>query len=153
VGTVVLGVGILVGVWNLASSLRAGPIAGKNPWNADTLEWATESPPSPYAFVRLPTVAGRHPLWDEHDEEGGPDEGRLLDHGRQTVASTWLDARPDAVAVMPEDSVWPLLTAVALGLLFTGLLLAWAWLAVASTAAVLVCLAAWMWPRGEEAPA
>jgi cytochrome c oxidase subunit 1 len=31
--------------WNLFHSLFRGPKAGKNPWNSNTLEWTTESPP------------------------------------------------------------------------------------------------------------
>jgi cytochrome c oxidase subunit 1 len=31
--------------YNLFHSMRHGPKAGKNPWNANTLEWTTESPP------------------------------------------------------------------------------------------------------------
>ncbi|GMV06021.1 MAG: cytochrome-c oxidase [Gemmatimonadota bacterium] len=31
--------------WNLFHSMRKGPIAGKNPWKANTLEWTAESPP------------------------------------------------------------------------------------------------------------
>jgi len=31
--------------WNFFRSMKNGPIAGKNPWKANTLEWTTESPP------------------------------------------------------------------------------------------------------------
>lgn len=31
--------------YNLFHSMRKGPKAGRNPWNANTLEWTTESPP------------------------------------------------------------------------------------------------------------
>ena len=31
--------------YNLFHSMRKGPKAGKNPWNSNTLEWTTESPP------------------------------------------------------------------------------------------------------------
>jgi cytochrome c oxidase subunit 1 len=30
---------------NFFWSLAKGPLAGKNPWNATTLEWTTDSPP------------------------------------------------------------------------------------------------------------
>ena len=35
----------LVVLWNIVASLLNGPIAGDNPWDAWTLEWATTSPP------------------------------------------------------------------------------------------------------------
>ncbi|MEK6687861.1 MAG: cbb3-type cytochrome c oxidase subunit I, partial [Gemmatimonadota bacterium] len=31
--------------WNLIKSLRKGPPAGNNPWESNTLEWTTTSPP------------------------------------------------------------------------------------------------------------
>ncbi len=64
VGAFIMGVSVLVFVWNVARSLRAGELAGDNPWNAWTLEWATTSPPSPHNFERVPPVHSRRPLWD-----------------------------------------------------------------------------------------
>ena len=41
-------------LWNVFISLRSGKIAGDDPWEGNTLEWATTSPPPPYNFDRLP---------------------------------------------------------------------------------------------------
>src|SRR5205085_1051174 len=54
----------LVLVWNLATSFFRGKVAGGNPWDAWTLEWATTSPPPHENFVALPPIRGRRPLWD-----------------------------------------------------------------------------------------
>ncbi len=63
----VLVLGLLVFFWNVFVSLRKGAVAGPNPWNGWTLEWATSSPPPPENFPRVPPVKGRRPLWDlEH---------------------------------------------------------------------------------------
>ena len=43
-----------------------GKPAGPNPWDADSLEWATTSPPPEYNFAAIPVVASRHPLWDQN---------------------------------------------------------------------------------------
>ena len=45
---------------NVMRSLRAGAIAGDNPWNAWTLEWATTSPP-PHAQLRRAAPGPRPP--------------------------------------------------------------------------------------------
>ena len=37
--------------------------ASSNPWQADTLEWATGMPPVSYNFASIPEVKSRHPLW------------------------------------------------------------------------------------------
>ena len=42
-------------LWNVFVSLRNGKVAGDDPWEANTLEWATSSPPPP---VQLRPPAG-----------------------------------------------------------------------------------------------
>jgi len=62
--------GVLCLVWNLIRSLRQGELAGNDPWDAWTLEWATSSPPAEYNFAKLPVVHSRRPLWDlKHPED------------------------------------------------------------------------------------
>jgi cytochrome c oxidase subunit 1 len=54
----------LIFVWNMLISLKIGALAGDDPWDAWTLEWATTSPPPLYNFETIPTVRSRRPLWD-----------------------------------------------------------------------------------------
>jgi len=77
VGAFIMGVAVLVFGWNILISLRRGEIAGDNPWNAWTLEWATTSPPPTENFDRLPPIHSRRPLWDlAHPEEADWKYGR-----------------------------------------------------------------------------
>ncbi len=46
------------------SSFRKGKLAGDDPWDAQTLEWATSSPPPIENFSVLHTVASAEPLLD-----------------------------------------------------------------------------------------
>jgi cytochrome c oxidase subunit I+III len=64
IGACMMGVAALVLVANILVSLRGGKIAGDNPWEAWTLEWATTSPPPHDNFAEVPPVRGRRPLWD-----------------------------------------------------------------------------------------
>lgn len=64
IGAVILAASFAVFLWNVIVSLRRGKVAGDDPWNAWTLEWATTSPPAPYNFETIPTVRSRRPLWD-----------------------------------------------------------------------------------------
>jgi cytochrome c oxidase subunit I len=149
VGAFVLGIGILLTLINAVVSRKTGRIAGKNPWNADTLEWATDSPPEPYAFVHIPTVVSRHPLWDEHDEEADPEDERVFDEGRLTLVSTWLDAEPYAVANMPKETIVPLLACLALFGFFLALVFQFMWGALGCFLVTLSFALFWLWPRAE----
>ena len=113
IGSFVLAIGILVFLINIVVSLRRGAIAGPNPWDAPTLEWAVPSPPPPYNFAVIPIVASREPLWEdrlrEQDDRSSLDSGLVLDHGREAVATTPLDAEADVILKMPGDTLLPLL--------------------------------------------
>jgi cytochrome c oxidase subunit 1/cytochrome c oxidase subunit I+III len=65
IGAFILALSVLLFLVNVAVSLRSGEMAGNNPWDGWTLEWATTSPPPPENFPRgVPPVRGRRPLWD-----------------------------------------------------------------------------------------
>jgi cytochrome c oxidase subunit 1 len=64
-GAYLLAASILLFIYNVAWSLKKGPIAGPNPWDGGTLEWSTTSPPPVYNFRDLPDVQHRDPLWAE----------------------------------------------------------------------------------------
>jgi cytochrome c oxidase subunit I len=64
VGSFILAVGVLVFVWNVIRSLRRGEPAGDDPWDAQTLEWATTSPPPLRNFDSLPPIRSERPMWD-----------------------------------------------------------------------------------------
>jgi cytochrome c oxidase subunit 1 len=57
-----LGLTQLIFAYNFLSSLVIGPVAPDNPWHANTLEWATTSPPPYYNFEHLPVVY--HPPYE-----------------------------------------------------------------------------------------
>jgi cytochrome c oxidase subunit I len=152
-GSFVFALGVLLFLVNVAKSLRAGAPAGQNPWDAPTLEWSVPSPPPPYNFAVIPTVASRHPLWEtrlgESNVVSSLDRGLLLDSGKETVATSALDAAPDMILEMPEDSFAPLVLTAGISVLFVGLLLKnWTTVAIGTTAAAAGILL-WLWPRRE----
>jgi cytochrome c oxidase subunit 1 len=64
VGSFVMGLGVLVFLFNVVKTTRVGTRAGNDPWLADTLEWYTTSPPPPHNFDRLPYISSARPLRD-----------------------------------------------------------------------------------------
>jgi len=63
-GAILMFIGAAIFFYNIIRTLRRGKLAGDNPWNAWTLEWATTSPPPENNFERLPVIKSRRPLWD-----------------------------------------------------------------------------------------
>ena len=150
IGAFVLGIGILISIINLFVSLRRGEVAGRNPWNSDGLEWLTDSPPKPFAFAHIPLVASRHPLWDGFEVDSDPENDRVLDQGRFTPITTWMDAEPIGIATIPEDSLAPVLSSVALFGFFVCYIFNWLWAALALILLTFALAGLWMWPNTEK---
>jgi len=152
VGTIVFAVGVLLLFWNVFVSRKRGRIAGDNPWDAPTLEWATTSPPPPYNFVVIPTVGSRHPLWEsrlDEAQESHTEAGLVLDKSKENIGTTPLDAEPDVILKMPGDSWSPVILSLGLTLIFVGLLTQWWWLIALSLLASIVAILGWFWPESK----
>lgn len=150
VGVAIFVIGVLIGIYNFFYSRKMGLPAGNDPWGADTLEWDSSSPPPVYGVQHIPTVASRHPLWDAHVEEEDPEGRRILDDGKQTLATTGVDAHDGFIARMPSESVLPLVTGLLLFGLFLALTFKALWLALGFAVGTAVAIAFWMWPSEKE---
>src|SRR5205085_7079613 len=91
-------------------------IAPPNPWGAASLEWATSSPPPSYNFAHIPVVESRTPLWDAGGEL--PVVTGLRVDDKEMLLTTVVAAAPELREPVPEPSLWPLIAAIAVGVLF-----------------------------------
>jgi cytochrome c oxidase subunit 1 len=64
IGGFTIALSMLPFLWNVFVTLRSGEPAGDDPWEANTLEWATTSPPPPYNFDHLPEIRSERPVFD-----------------------------------------------------------------------------------------
>ena len=152
IGAFLFAIGVLLFLINVFRSLGNGEKAGHNPWDASTLEWSTSSPPPPYNFTVIPTLASRHPLWEDRLDDLGSgrsilDQGFLLDQGRETLGTTALDSEPDVILKMPGDSYTPFVLALLLTILCYCALMHWWWQGLISIVGLFICLLIWLWPQ------
>ncbi|MGI9018317.1 MAG: cbb3-type cytochrome c oxidase subunit I [Euzebya sp.] len=158
VGVFIIIPGMAVFIWNVWRSYRRGEQAGPNPWNADTLEWATDSPPLEHGWSVMPIVQSRHPLWDQDDLHSGPTEIEKLVRGMGEWPLKWraalvvgtADARPVEIFRVSDPSIWPLVTAIGTVGIFAAELTGIRWAAIASC--IVIMISAIIWNRPVPAP-
>jgi cytochrome c oxidase subunit 1 len=114
-GSYLLGVAMLVFVFNLMRSRKHGAVAGNDPWGAATLEWELPSPPPDYNFAVLPHVTSRHPLWDAR-------AGKHSDEFRANAQAPTRSASALGIP-MPLPTYKPALCALSIFVFFIGLLM------------------------------
>jgi cytochrome c oxidase subunit I+III len=164
VGSYILALGILLFIVNILRSLRSGEKVELNPWQADSLEWATSIPAPNYGFAELPIVQSRHPLWDEEDirrevelEGHRTEENRAIRNMLQELSGwplTWraalttsaIDAQPTEVFRVSGPSIWPAVTAVGLIIMFAAEIFTLRILVLSGLIGVIVGLVGWHWP-------
>ena len=144
IGAAIVAASVCVFLANVVLSLRRGMLAGDNPWNASTLEWATTSPPPSYNHLYIPVVEGRDPLWDVHDGELAVVTGLRTDRHEGLLTSV-MDAEPELRYEFKGPTILPLLLAVFGGgsivlAIFTP------WGVTVGSFLSLVILVCWFWP-------
>jgi cytochrome c oxidase subunit 1 len=144
VGACIIAIGGILFLVNVFLSRRNGRIAGNNPWQADSLEWATASPPKNYNFEFLPVADSKYPLWV-------PPEDRTVVTGlrndrREVLVTTLMDAEPHHRYVLPGSSIWPFITAVCVSVGFVGSVFN-PWYIISGSVISGLALIGWFWPR------
>ncbi|HET7307428.1 MAG TPA: cbb3-type cytochrome c oxidase subunit I [Gammaproteobacteria bacterium] len=153
IGAFIFALGVLVFLVNVVMTLLRGKQAPANPWDADTLEWTTSSPPPHYNFGVIPHVGSLHPLWEDRLEQSDGrtvlHEGLKLDEEHEIPGTTILDAEADVILKMPGKSFAPLIMALLISGVFIGMLLEWWWISGAAMCAMFPALLYWFWPSAE----
>ncbi|HEX9259141.1 MAG TPA: cytochrome c oxidase subunit I [Acidimicrobiales bacterium] len=123
IGALILAVGVLLFLINVALSSRGPRNAPLDPWDARSLEWMTASPPKEHNFDSIPAVHSIDEFFHrkyEEDEETG--KLRRIATAEELLAEQERNA--DKNMHMPSPSYWPIVLAfglplVALGLIYT----------------------------------
>jgi cytochrome c oxidase subunit I len=144
VGGFLFGLGTLLTVINIWRSRTKGQAAGDDPWGADTLEWSIPSPAPHYNFLRIPVVDGRHPLWAV---PAGDESGALT---RTTPVTAGIDAIPERLMEIPEETYVPFVAAIGIAVVFLGLLVQRGLVVGLGAVIGLVAIAVWTWRTNED---
>jgi cytochrome c oxidase subunit 1 len=68
-GSYVMLAGVVAFAWNVVVSTRKRDPVGPDPWEANSLEWWTSSPPPEHNFDDLPPIRSARPVFDAHHPE------------------------------------------------------------------------------------
>jgi cytochrome c oxidase subunit I len=121
IGALIFASSFLLLFWNMIRSGLRGAPAGPNPWDAETLEWATASPPPPHNFTHIPAVTGPAPLWE--NRETLPAIAGMRADKREILVSTLTEAEPDV-----RESSAP-------------------WAVIYGATPIAIALTGWFWPK------
>jgi hypothetical protein len=146
-GALLLVLGGVLFVYNVVRSYAWGLVASDNPWGAETLEWATSSPPPVYNFLHIPVVEGRSALWNR-----SPDASvvtGIRSDVREVLLTDVMDAEPVTVTEYPEPSIWPFLCAVVTSAFFIGSIFT-PWALPVAIPPLAVTLIGWFWPKKRD---
>jgi cytochrome c oxidase subunit I+III len=150
IGAVIIFLSLSVYLANIIISSRRGAAAIDNPWQASSLEWATSAPPPAYNFLPSPTVSGRDPLWEADPASAAVVTGLAADK-REVLVTRVMDAEPDNRKEFPDPTVWPFLTAVAVGGTYIGAMFT-PYAVVGGALPITIGLLGWVWPRKGKTP-
>jgi cytochrome c oxidase subunit 1 len=92
IGAFMIATSILPFLWNVFTTLRGPQNAPDDPWEGNTLEWATTSPPPPYNFDSLPPIRSERPLFDLRQGAVVAHAASLPAHAGETHDETRADA-------------------------------------------------------------
>ncbi|MCO4753034.1 MAG: cytochrome c oxidase subunit I [Bacteriovoracaceae bacterium] len=143
-GAYLLGVGFFVFIINVIWTIKKGEVASNNPWDADTLEWLADSPPKNYKFVEIPRVKSLNPLWDDEMPVDAT-TGMRVDR-REVLITEILSSKVQAVVILPTNSIWPFVLALATAVAFIGSIFS-PWWFVVSIGLVFISITGWFWPH------
>lgn len=153
-GSMLLGLGILLLIINYIVSHLNGGDTPNNPWEADSLEWAVSSPPINYGFATLPIIRSRHPLWQQESlNEGDEKVVKLVNalsqwptQWRAALVTSMVDAQPEEVFRVNGPSIWPFITAVGVIIIFAAEIFTARLIIALGALIVVVGVIAWNWP-------
>ncbi len=143
IGSLILGIGILLFFINVVVSHRKHGPAPLDPWDARALEWMTTNPPKEHNFDQIPIVGHLDEFFHRKYEDQGQDghhEFVQVATAEELMAEQ--EANADAPIHLPSPSYWPILLAFGLPVMAYGVIYNFILIAVGA-AIVLLSMFGW----------
>jgi cytochrome c oxidase subunit I+III len=155
IGGFILTSGFMLVLADLVLQFRFGKRFPRDLWSAQTLEWATPTPPPSYNFASLPQIDQRADLLEPAvvgpKLAGGHGYlGFVRDDHMETLGVDIVTGAAEHVMVLPHRSFLPLWTALATGSFFLALLFGQYWLAPISALLVVGLFLVWPMSLGKK---
>lgn len=153
IGGFVMAAGFAVLLLDFVTSWILGRLAPRNPWRAETLEWATPRPATFYNFASQAPVVDRTPLWTDPKIGAEAAAGLHLLPGEaatrmQTLGVDILTGEPKFVIDLPRPTLMPVTAALCLFFFFGAMLAKFYAIAPLGLAAALLVFLRWAWITG-----
>ncbi|SFV28202.1 cytochrome c oxidase subunit I+III [Devosia crocina] len=134
VGGFILTMGFSLVLVDMILQFRFGRRFRRDPWRAQTLEWAMPTPPTDYNFASLPRVDMRADAIEPAPlgpvlASGEGYLGFARNNQQETLAVDMMTGVIEHIVILPRRTYLPLWTALATGGFFVSLLLGHYWLA------------------------
>jgi cytochrome c oxidase subunit I+III len=155
VGGFILTMGFCLVLADIVLQFRFGRWFRRDPWRAQTLEWATATPPPSYNFAAIPRIDeradGLEPAKIGPALAGGFGYLGFARNGDQeTMGVDMLTGAPEHVIILPQRTFLPLWTALATSTFFLSLLFGVYWLAPFGALLTLVLFLFWPVSVGQK---
>ncbi|MHA6297174.1 cytochrome c oxidase subunit I [Devosia sp. CAU 1758] len=155
VGGFILTMGFALVLADMVLQFRFGARFRRDPWRAQTLEWATATPPPSYNFASLPRIEPRadqlEPALIGPVLAGGHGYlGFARNGGQETLGVDMATGEVDHLIILPRRTYLPLWTALATASVFLALLFKLYWLAPFGALATLGLFLFWPVSLGQQ---
>ncbi|SMQ85372.1 cytochrome c oxidase subunit I+III [Devosia lucknowensis] len=155
VGGFILTMGFCLVLADIILQFRFGRWFRRDPWQAQTLEWATPTPPPSYNFAAIPRIDTRADALEPASigpvlAGGRGYLGFVRNEDQETMGVDMVTGAPEHVIVLPRRTYLPLWTAIATASFFLAMLFGQYWLAPFGALATLVLFLFWPTTIGQK---
>ncbi|MBF0678436.1 MAG: cytochrome c oxidase subunit I [Devosia sp.] len=155
IGGFILTMGFCLVLADIILQFRFGRWFRRDPWQAQTLEWATPTPPPSYNFAAIPRIEKRadalEPALIGPALAGGNGYlGFARNDDQETMGVDMLTGAAEHVIILPRRTFLPLWTALATGSFFLSFLFGQYWLAAFAALVTLALFLVWPATLGRQ---